>query len=192
MRSLELRVAAAAGAARATSSESENDSRLHGQHASTPMRIAIIFRWRPSAAGASTRTAALREAGFRAGGARAAVLDLMAGQDCCASAQEIHETLRGAAARSGSRRSTACSTCSPSSGSCSGSTWATGSRASSPRCPTAITTTTWSATTAARSSRSPTPRSRPPSRSASERLGYSVDAHEVVLRGECGDCRDAP
>ena len=40
---------------------------------------------------------ALREAGFRAGGARAAVLDLMAGQDCCASAQEIHETLRGRA-----------------------------------------------------------------------------------------------
>ena len=24
---------------------------------------------------------------------------------------------------------------------------------------------------------------------ASKRLGYSVDAHEVVLRGECGDCR---
>ena len=36
----------------------------------------------------------LREAGFRAGGAREAVLDLMAGQDCCASAQEIHENLR--------------------------------------------------------------------------------------------------
>ena len=25
--------------------------------------------------------------------------------------------------------------------------------------------------------------------SASKRLGFSVDAHEVVLRGECGDCR---
>ena len=25
---------------------------------------------------------------------------------------------------------------------------------------------------------------------ASKRLGYSVDAHEVVLRGECGDCRE--
>ena len=24
---------------------------------------------------------------------------------------------------------------------------------------------------------------------ASSRLGYAVDAHEVVLRGECGDCR---
>lgn len=24
---------------------------------------------------------------------------------------------------------------------------------------------------------------------ASKRLGFSVDAHEVVLRGECGDCR---
>jgi Fur family transcriptional regulator, ferric uptake regulator len=38
--------------------------------------------------------AALREAGFRAGGARAAVLDLMSKQDCCASAQEIHDNLR--------------------------------------------------------------------------------------------------
>ena len=25
--------------------------------------------------------------------------------------------------------------------------------------------------------------------SASKRLGFSVEAHEVVLRGECGDCR---
>ena len=38
--------------------------------------------------------AALREAGFRSGGARAAVLNLMASQECCASAQEIHERLR--------------------------------------------------------------------------------------------------
>ena len=61
---------------------------------------------------------ALREAGFRAGGARAAVLDLLAGQDCCASAQEIHdEPAWRAVARSGSRRSTACSRCSRSSGS---------------------------------------------------------------------------
>ncbi len=27
---------------------------------------------------------------------------------------------------------------------------------------------------------------------ASSRLGYSVEGHEVVLRGECGDCRQAP
>ena len=37
---------------------------------------------------------ALRDAGFRTGGARAAVLDALADQPCCASAQEIHERLR--------------------------------------------------------------------------------------------------
>ncbi|MDQ3065994.1 MAG: transcriptional repressor [Actinomycetota bacterium] len=39
--------------------------------------------------------AALRQAGFRAGGARSAVLELLARQHCCASAQELHETLLG-------------------------------------------------------------------------------------------------
>ena len=37
----------------------------------------------------------LSRAGHRAGGAREAVLALLAGQDCCLSAQEIHERLRG-------------------------------------------------------------------------------------------------
>jgi Fe2+ or Zn2+ uptake regulation protein len=27
--------------------------------------------------------------------------------------------------------------------------------------------------------------------SASDRMGYRVDGHEVVLRGECADCRVA-
>lgn len=38
---------------------------------------------------------ALSGAGYRSGGARAAVVDLLAGQDCCLSAQEISERLRG-------------------------------------------------------------------------------------------------
>jgi Fur family ferric uptake transcriptional regulator len=37
---------------------------------------------------------ALDGAGYRSGGARAAVVDLLAGQDCCLSAQEITEELR--------------------------------------------------------------------------------------------------
>ncbi len=36
----------------------------------------------------------LARAGHRAGGAREAVLDLLAGQDCCLSAQDIHDRLR--------------------------------------------------------------------------------------------------
>jgi Fur family ferric uptake transcriptional regulator len=38
----------------------------------------------------------LARAGHRSGGARAEVLDLLAGQSCCKSAQEIHDELRGA------------------------------------------------------------------------------------------------
>ena len=36
----------------------------------------------------------LRRSGHRAGGAREEVLDLLASQDCCLSAQEIHDRLR--------------------------------------------------------------------------------------------------
>ncbi|HXH89668.1 MAG TPA: Fur family transcriptional regulator [Gaiellaceae bacterium] len=37
---------------------------------------------------------ALRAAGHRSGGARTAVIDVLAAQDCCAGAQEIHDALR--------------------------------------------------------------------------------------------------
>jgi Fur family transcriptional regulator, ferric uptake regulator len=37
---------------------------------------------------------ALQRAGFRRGGARRAVVDLLASQSCCLSAQEIHDRLR--------------------------------------------------------------------------------------------------
>jgi Fur family ferric uptake transcriptional regulator len=36
----------------------------------------------------------IKAAGHRSGGARVAVLELLAGQDCCVSAQEIHDGLR--------------------------------------------------------------------------------------------------
>ena len=38
--------------------------------------------------------AALREAGFRSGGARTAVLEALARETCCVSAQELHARLR--------------------------------------------------------------------------------------------------
>jgi Fur family ferric uptake transcriptional regulator len=49
------------------------------------------------AAGAGWTThalAGLREAGLRRGGAREAVVEWLGGQDCCASAQEIHDGVR--------------------------------------------------------------------------------------------------
>ena len=45
---------------------------------------------------AESARAALNEAGHRAGGAREAVVGLLAGQSCCLSAQEISDELRGA------------------------------------------------------------------------------------------------
>ena len=50
--------------------------------------MAVVHSWREHT------EEALRDAGFRAGGARASVLDLMSDQNCCASAQEIHASLR--------------------------------------------------------------------------------------------------
>jgi Fur family transcriptional regulator, ferric uptake regulator len=44
---------------------------------------------------------ALGEAGQRSGGARTAVVELLAGQDCCLSAQEITERLRSGGTRVG-------------------------------------------------------------------------------------------
>jgi Fur family ferric uptake transcriptional regulator len=43
----------------------------------------------------------LKRAGFRAGGARAAVLELLAEQDCCLTAQEIFDRLREGGRRVG-------------------------------------------------------------------------------------------
>lgn len=43
----------------------------------------------------------LREAGYRAGAARRAVVELLAGEDCCLTAQEIHDRLRAAGRRVG-------------------------------------------------------------------------------------------
>lgn len=44
---------------------------------------------------------ALDEAGHRSGGARLAVVELLAGEDCCLTAQEIAERLRGSGTRVG-------------------------------------------------------------------------------------------
>jgi Fur family ferric uptake transcriptional regulator len=48
----------------------------------------------PAAEWESSARAALSDAGHRAGGARQAVVGLLAGQDCCLSAQEISDRLR--------------------------------------------------------------------------------------------------
>jgi Fur family ferric uptake transcriptional regulator len=51
--------------------------------------------WRAHALGA------LRDRGYRAGGARSAVVDLLAEQDCCLTAQQIFDLLRSRSKRIG-------------------------------------------------------------------------------------------
>ena len=154
------------------------------------MRTGIIFPMATVHSWREHTEEALRGAGFRAGGARAAVLDLMAGQDCCASAQEIHEALRGQGRSVGiasvyrvldvlaelrlvqrvdvgdgiARFEPAL---------------ADGHHHHHVVCDDCGKVEPFS------DSSLETAIVR-----ASKRLGYSVDAHEVVLRGECGDCRD--
>ena len=50
---------------------------------------------------ANTTLGRLREATGRSGGARRLVVELLGEQDCCLSAQEIHDALRAAGARVG-------------------------------------------------------------------------------------------
>lgn len=55
----------------------------------------------PSASWRDHATATLRREGYRSGEARGAVVDLLAGHDCCRSAQEIFDELRASGRRVG-------------------------------------------------------------------------------------------
>ena len=135
--------------------------------------------------------AALREAGFRAGGARAAVLDLMARQDCCSSAQEIHDSLRTGGRSVGIASvyrvlevlselrlvqrvdvGDGVARFEPASPG--------GDHHHHVVCDDCGKVEPFSDASLERAIAN-----------ASDRVGYRVDAHEVVLHGECGDCRTA-
>ena len=127
--------------------------------------------------------------GAARGGARRAVVEYLAGQDCCRSAQEIHDGIAAAGGAVGVasvyraldtlaelrlvQRVDA----------------GDGIARFEPARTDTITITTSSATTAARSSRSPTSRSSARSSEPPGQLGYAIEQHEVVLRGACEDCR---
>ncbi|MBD0329836.1 MAG: transcriptional repressor [Thermoleophilia bacterium] len=55
------------------------------------MRIVIV---RVVDGWAAHATAVLRAAGYRSGGARAAVVDFLGREECCVSAQQVHEGIR--------------------------------------------------------------------------------------------------
>jgi Fur family ferric uptake transcriptional regulator len=132
---------------------------------------------------------ALREAGFRAGGARSAVLDLLEAQDCCASAQEIHGALRGASRSVGIASVYRVLDVLAELRLVQRVDVGDGIARFEPALPDGdhhhhVVCDDCGKVEPFSDSSLETAIAR-----ASRRLGYSVDAHEVVLRGECGDCR---
>jgi Fur family transcriptional regulator, ferric uptake regulator len=132
---------------------------------------------------------ALKGAGFRAGGARAAVLDAMAGQSCCVSAQELHQRVRDEGRSVGIA-----------------SVYRVldelvelrlvqridvgdGIARYEPAQPDGDHHHHVVCDDCGKVEPFADPTLESAIESASKRLGFSVDAHEVVLRGECGDCR---
>jgi Fur family ferric uptake transcriptional regulator len=147
--------------------------------------MAIARTWR------GHTEAALREAGFRAGGARSAVIGLLAGQDCCASAHEIHEQLRGQSRSVGIASVYRVLDVLVELRLVQRVDVGDGIARFEPALPDGdhhhhVVCDDCGKVEPFSDSSLETAIAR-----ASERLGYSVDAHEVVLRGECGDCRSA-
>jgi Fur family transcriptional regulator, ferric uptake regulator len=130
----------------------------------------------------------LRATGRRAGAARAAVVDLLAGESCCLSAQELHERLRAGGTAVGV---------------------ASVYRALDQLAQLGLVQRIDVGDGVARFERVHAddhhhhvvcedcgkvepfadPSLERAISAASIRLGYAVDAHEVVLRGACDDCR---
>ena len=138
-----------------------------------------------------TTRGALRDAGFRSGGARSAVLDLLARQSCCASAQELHEALdksgRSVGIASVYRVLDTLSELrlvqrvDVGDGIARYEPTAGGDHHHHVVCGDCGKVEPFSDQSLERAIEL-----------ASSRLGYSVEGHEVVLRGECGECREAP
>ena len=154
------------------------------------MRIGIIFAMAAVASWREHTEASLREAGFRAGGARAAVLDLLAGQDCCASAQELHELLRARSRSVGIASVYRVLDVLAELRLVQRVDVGDGIARFEPALPDGDHHHHVVCDDCGKVEPFSDPSLETAIVRASKRLGYSVDAHEVVLRGECGDCRD--
>lgn len=133
--------------------------------------------------------AALRDAGFRAGGARSAVLELLAAQSCCASAQEIHDTLRVGGRSVGIASVYRVLDVLAELRLVQRVDVGDGIARFEPALPDGDHHHHVVCDDCGKVEPFSDPSLETAIARASKRLGYSVDAHEVVLRGECGDCR---
>ena len=135
--------------------------------------------------------ASLREAGFRAGGARAAVLDLMARQDCCVSAQEIHDSLRASGRSVGIASVYRVLEVLSDLRLVQRVDVGDGVARFEPASPGGDHHHHVVCDDCGKVEPFSDPSLERAIANASGRVGYRVDAHEVVLHGECGDCRSA-
>ena len=155
------------------------------------MRTGIIFSVATDSSWRGHTEVALREAGFRAGGARSAVLDLLAGQDCCVSAHEIHELLRGNSRSVGIASVYRVLDVLAELRLVQRVDVGDGVARFEPALPDGGHHHHVVCDDCGKVEPFSDPSLESAIARASKRLGYDVDAHEVVLRGECGDCRTA-
>ena len=151
------------------------------------MRIAIVYSmtWTEHA------LESLRAAGLRRGGARRAVVEFLAVQDCCRSAQEIHDGIHAGGGATGVASVYRALETLVELRLVQRVDVGDGIARFEPALPDGdhhhhVVCDDCGKVEPFSDSSLETAIVR-----ASERLGYSVDAHEVVLRGECGDCRSA-
>ena len=152
------------------------------------MRIAIIIAMVTASWRAHTDEA-LRVAGFRSGGARAAVLDAMAEQSCCASAQELHQRLRDEGRSVGIASVYRVLDVLSELQLVQRVDVGDGIARYEPALPDGDHHHHVVCGDCGKVEPFADPTLESAIVSASKRLGFSVAAHEVVLRGECDDCR---
>lgn len=133
----------------------------------------------------------LRRAGFRSGGARRAVVDFLDGQDCCLSAQEIFDGIRARGGKAGMASVYRALDTLAELGLVQRVDLGDGVARFEPAWPGGEHHHHVVCDGCGRvEAFSDAPLERALGRVAG-RLGFAVDAHEVVLRGACADCRPA-
>lgn len=131
--------------------------------------------------------ATLSDSGHRAGGAREAVLELLSGQHCCLSAQEIHDRLR-ASGRSVGLASVYRALDTLAELKLLHRVDVGGTAAFEPADPTGEHHHHVICQDCGQIGEFEDPALEQAIDEVASRLGYRVDAHELVLRGSCPDC----
>ena len=130
----------------------------------------------------------LLEKGLRNGGARRAVIELLAGQNCCLTAQEIFDELRASGRRVGIASVYRILELLTAEGVVQRIDLGSGTSRYEPVLARRDHHHHLVCDSCGKVEAFEDPRSRTRSTASSSRSGYAVAAHDVVLHGACGDC----